>query len=624
MRKVSLLLVGLAILGCAGMLNAQVTVTVSPASIPVTFTGYAQFTATVTGSTKGVEWAVNGVIGGNSSFGTISTTGLYTPPQKVGSYTISAKVNGGSAKGNATAYVENYAGDFTYQSDNSRDGLNSSEIALTPANVNQTTFGKLFSYALDGYTLAQPLYMANVLIPGQGYHNVVYVATAHNSLFAFDADGLQSAPLWQVNFNNAAEGISTIPSSTFGSFCPYCLNQPEFGIQATPVIDPATNTIYVENRTQQVSGSTTTYFHTLHALDVTTGDEKFGGPLVIQASLPGTGAGSVNGEIAFDPFYEMIRPGLLLVNGTVYLSAASLGDYGPYHGWILAYSAASGTLQQTGAWLSTPNSNDDVGGGGGIWQDGAAPAADSDGNIYFSTGNGDFDGVTEYGESVISMAQNPVTGALSINSYFTPYDYVKLNTYDWDVSSAGIMLPPTQTGTYPNLALAGGKEGTIYVLNRDSLGGYNANGNTQIPEQVVGAIRGSTPGQPVDGYWNTPGYWNGYVYIFPLHDVLHVFTMKNGVLSSEAAVKGTIQMNAPYPVISANGKTNPVIWVLQWEHSILRAYKYNNMTTEIYDTNQNESRDGLDGHTAKTAPIVANGRVYVGTTTTLDVYGLLP
>jgi|SRR5579862_1100685 hypothetical protein len=622
MRKLSVLFLALAIVGCAGLSSAQVTVTVHPANIPVTFTGHVQFTATVTGSSNGVVWAVNGIIGGNSTVGTISTAGLYTPPQTVASYTITAKVVGGSAKGTAKVYVENLAGAFTYQYNNQRTGANTSEVALTPANVNTKTFGKLFTYALDGYVRAQPLYMANVLIPSQGYHNLVFVATEHNSVFAFDADGLQTTAIWQTNFNNTGEGISAIPSSAFGSFCPYCLNQPEWGITATPVIDPTTNTIYVEARTQQVSNGVTTYFHTLHALDVTTGEEKFNGPVVIQASLPGTGDGSVGGEIAFDPFYEMIRPALLLVNGTVYMGAASLGDYGPYHGWILAYSAATGTLEQTGAWLTTAN-----GSMGGVWQDGAGLSADTDGNIFFTTGNGTFDvntGGVDYSESAIKMSQNAISGALSVEDYFTPYDQAKLNTYDWDLSSAGMTILPDQTGTYPHLAMTGGKEGTIYMLNRDDMGGYNSNGNTQIPQQVVGAIRGSVPGQPVDGYWNEAAFWNGYVYIFPLHDVLHVFTLKNGVLSNKAANMGTIQMNAPVPVISANNNANPVIWALQWEKSILFAYKYNNMSANIYATTQNETRDAPDGHTVKSAPIVANGRVYVGTSTNLDAYGLLP
>lgn len=620
MKKYSIMFLTF-VLATAALLSAQVTVSVHPLRIPVTFRGTVQFTATVSGSTNGVQWAVDGVAGGNTTTGTITATGLYTPPAKVGTHTVSATVTGTSVEGSAKAYVSNYAGVFTYQNNNQRTGLNPSEIALTPSSVNHTTFGKLFTYPIDGYVRNQPLYVANVLIPKQGYHNLVFVATEHDSVFAFDADGLQTTPIWQTSFINPAAGVTTIPSSAFISFCNYC-TQPEFGITATPVIDPATKTLYVEARTQEVSNGVTSYVHRLHALDVTTGEEKFGGPIEIQATAPGTGVGSVGGVLTFDPFWQMIRPALLFANNTVYLGSASLGDDGPYHGWVLAYSAATGTLQQTGVFVTTPNGEQ-----GGVWQDGAGLSADTEGNIYFSTGNGTFDadsGGQDYGESVIKLTQNPVTGALSLADYFTPYDQSKLNTYDWDLSSAGWTILPDQTGAFPHLAIGGGKEGTIYVVNRDSMGGYNASSNAQIPQSITGQIRGSVPGQPVNGIWNEPGYWNGYVYMFGLKDVLKAFQLTNGVLSSTPVFQGTQQMRAPTPVISSNGNNTPLIWALQWDLSVLHAYNYNNLATQIYGTNQVPARDATDGRTAKSSPIVANGRVYVGTETNLDVYGLLP
>ncbi len=619
MRK-SILLVLLLLTG-VGIVAAQVTITVHPANIPVTFTGSVQYSAVVSGSTNQVRWAVDGVVGGKSTTGTISSSGLYHPPAQVGIHTVSASVSGSKAKGSGKVYVSNYAGVFTYQNDNQRTGQNTSEIALTPATVKEKTFGKLFTYPLDGYVRTQPLYMANVLVPNLGYHNIVFVTTEHDSVFAFDADGLQTTPIWQVNFTNPAAGITTIPDTAFTSFCNYCDNQPEFGVTSTPVIDPATNTIYVEARTQQVTNGVTTYFHQLHALDVTTGAEKFGGPIEIQASAPGSGEGSVGGVITFDPFWQMVRTALLFSNGTVYMGSASLGDAGPYHGWVLGYSAATGTLQQTGAFITTPN-----GSRGGVWQDGAGISADSAGNLFLSTGNGTFDadtGGSDYGMSVIELTPS-TSGALELAGYFTPYDQGKLNKYDWDLSSAGWTLLPDQTGSYPHLAIGGGKEGTIYVVNRDSLGGYNASNNDQIPQSITGAIRGSVPGQPVCGIWNEPAYWNGYVYIFGLKDVLKAFQITNGVLNSTPVAEGTLQMRAPTPVISSNGNLTPIVWVLQWEFSTLRAYNYNNLKTEIYASDQDSTRDGTDGRTAKTVPIVANGRVYLGTETNLDVYGLLP
>ena len=623
MTKYSIAFLALLISGSAGVLSAQITVVVHPAHIPVTFTGSVQFSATVNGSTNGVQWAVDNIPGGNSAVGKISTSGLYLPPAKVGIHTVTAEVSGSSVKGNAKVYVTNYAGVFTYQNDNQRTGQNLSEIALTPASVNHVTFGKLFSFPLDGYVRNQPLYMANVLIPGQGYHNLVFVATEHNSVFAFDADGRQTTPIWQVSFNDPATGITTIPSSAFASFCNYCSLEPEFGITATPVIDPSTETIYVAARTQQVAGGVTTYMQQLHALDVTTGEEKFGGPIAIQASASGTGPGSVDGVISFDPFWQMIRTALLFSNGTVYMGSASLGDAGPYHGWILGYSPATGTLEQTGVFITTPN-----GSRGGVWEDGAGLSADTEGNIFFATGNGTFDvntGGLDYGVSEIELTPNSVTGALTVAGYFTPYDQAKLNKYDWDLSSAGVtILPDQSSGPYPHLAIAGGKEGTVYVLNRDSMGGYNASSNSQIPQELVGAIRGSVPGEPICGFWNEPAYWNGYVYIFGMEDVLKVFQLTDGQLSTSPISEGTLQMRAPVPVVSANGTTNAVIWALEWDHSTLRAYTYDNLASEIYGTNQVPSRDHTDGTTAKTSPTVANGRVYVATETNLDVYGLLP
>jgi hypothetical protein len=599
--------------------SSTITVVVHPNVSPVTFTGSIQFTAQVTGSSNQLNWYVDSIPNGNSTVGTINTTGLYVPPQTTGSHTIEAEVRDTSASGTATAVVTNYAGVLTYQNDNQRDGLNSQEILLTPTNVVQANFGKLFTYSVDGEVRAQPLYIANLSIPGAGYHNVVYVATEHDSVFAFDADGRQTTPLWQVNFTDASNGVTTIPSSAFGSFCNYCLDQPEFGITATPVIDPTTNTIFVEARTQEVSGSTTTYVHQVHALDLTTGEEKFGGPVVIAASVAGTGSGSQSGVVSFDGFYEMVRPALLLSNGVVYIASASLGDELPYHGWVIGYN--SQTLAQEGVFNSTPN-----GKAGGIWQNAAGMATDTSGNIFFQTGNGTFDantGGSDYSESVIELVPNSADGSLSVGDYFTPYTQNTLTVHDWDMASAGITVLPDQPGPYPHLAIGGGKAGTIYLLNRDDLGGYNSS-TDQVVQELVGAIRPSSTTQDY-GIWNTAAFWNGYVYIFGQHDVLKVFQLTNGVLSSSPVSEGVLGMSAPVPVVSANGTTNGVLWVLEWEHSILRAYNASgDVLHELYDTDQDASRDALDGVGVKTMPIVANGRVYVGTSTNLDVYGPLP
>ena len=281
------------------------------------------------------------------------------------------------------------AGVFTYHNDNLRTGQNLNETTLTWANVNQAQFGKKFSYPLDGIAYASPLYVANVSIPAQGVHNVVYVATEHDSVYAFDADGLTPTPLWKVSFINPP-AVTTVPAADTGECCDIA---PEIGITGTPVIDQGPGTLYVVAKTKEG----TNYVQRLHALDITTGAEKFGGPKVIQASVPGNGDGNDGkGNVPFNALRENQRPALLLSNGVVYIGFASHGDNGPYHGWVLGYDAT--TLQQVMAYNNTPN-----GGEGGIWQSGGGLAADSAGNLYFVAGNGTFDantGGVDYGESV--------------------------------------------------------------------------------------------------------------------------------------------------------------------------------------------------------------------------------
>ena len=359
----------------------------------LTFTRTQQFTAQ--GATS-VNWSVDGVPGGNASTGTITSTGLYTPPASVGTHTVTATTPDQSQSVSATVYVTNYAGTFTYHNDIGRTGENLNEIALTPADVNQSTFGKLFSYPLDGLTLASPLYVANVNIPGKGYHNVVYVATEHDSVYAFDADGLSSTPLWHDSFIDPANGITPVPAADTGETGDI---PNEIGITSTPVIDPTTGTLYVDAATKEVSGGTTTYYHKLHALDIATGAEKFGSPVTIQASVPGTGMGSQGGTLTFVPLRQNQRTALLLSNGVVYLGFSSRGDIEPFHGWVLGYNAT--TLQQVMVYCTTPNGDD-----GGVWMSGDGVAADSAGSLYFITGDGLFDassGGNDYGDSFVKM-----------------------------------------------------------------------------------------------------------------------------------------------------------------------------------------------------------------------------
>ncbi len=603
-----------------------ITVAVHPMSAPVTSKVTQQFTATVTGSTnQGVKWFVDGMFGGNTTVGTITTGGLYTPPTTfvVGTHTIAAfAVASKTVSGTATAYLVSYAGQYTNKNDNSRTGQDLQETVLTPANVNVNTFGKLFSLPIDGEVQGQPLYVANVNVPSPmngtaGYHNVVYFGTGNDTMYAYDADGkVPAGPLWQVSFIDPPTVVA-VPGSCVG------INAPVVGITPTPVIDPTTNTIYVEART--LEGQTTacsgSYIHRLHALDITTGAEKFGGPVVIQGSVPGTGDGSVGGVLAFDGLRENSRPGMLLaksaqdVNNVVYIATAGDQDILPYHGWVFGYD--SHTLAQKYIYCTTPNGKQ-----GGIWQMGGGLAADTSGTLYVATGNGTFDVASDFGVSVLKLTQS--SSGLGVADYYTPSDYATLNMNDWDVTSGGVLLLPDQPGTYPHLLIAGGKEGPIYVINRDSLGEYQA-GKNNIVQYIVGAIRGSVGRTQVNGMYNTPSYFNGNVYIFGEDDYPKMFTLNNGMLPTAATSIGTGVMRSPSPIISANGTQNGIVWTLEWAPApTLFAYNPSDLATEYYDTNQDAARDQVSvAIITRVNPTVANGRVYVPANSSVLVYGLL-
>ena len=603
----------------------DITVVVHPENAPVTSKVTQPFNAVVSGTSNDhVTWYVDGIQGGNAKVGTIDGNGLYSPPSSfaVGHHTVKAVSQADETKsGKAAVFLVAYAGMYTSRNDNSRTGQNLKETVLTPANVTSTRFEKLFSFPIDGGVHAQPLYVANVNVPNPlngspGYHNVVYVATEHDSVFAFDADGKVSGPLWQAVFINPPN-IVTIPGS--------CLNDvtAEIGITATPTIDPASNTIYVEartleNPTGQCAG---TFVHKLHALDITTGEEKFGGPVIVQASVPGTGSGSVNGTLSFNPKTQNVRPGLLLskssqdVNSIVYLGSASLEDNPPFHGWILGYD--SQTLALKYVYNTTPN-----GGDGGVWQLGAGLSADARGSIFVQTGNGSFDNTKDnFGQSLLKLT--PSNGSLRLTDYFTPANWKVLNSHDWDMSSGGVLLLPNQQNTsHPHVMVGGGKEGTIYVVDRDHLGKFHSGGDT-ILQEIVGAIRASVPDGSYYGIWGTAGYFNNNVYIFGHHDYPKMFKLNNGLLPTTATSTGTTQMKSPSPVFSANGSRNGLVWILQYDVLVLSAFDPNDLTHEYYNTNQNKKRDQLKGTIDVVTPTVANGRVYVPTVSQLVVYGLV-
>ena len=501
----------------------------------------------------------------------------------------------------------------TSRNDNSRDGQNLNETILTPSNVNVNSFGRLFSHNVDGYVYAQPLYVPNLTIPGLGTHNVVYVATEHDSVYAFDADskqGVNSSPLWHTSF--LGNGVKTVSSGDVS-----CTDLvPEIGVTSTPVIDTNNNTIYVLAKTKK-NGK---FYQHLHALDITTGQEQPGSPVLIEARVKGTGDGSVNGWVYFNPLTEGQRPGLLLLNGLVYIGWASHCDNTPYHGWVMAYD--ENTLQQTAVWNSTPN-----GGLGGIWQSGAGMAADVNNNVFFASGNGTYDGRKggdDFSDTVGKLGP-PIGHHIPLTDWFTPYNQLYFSDNDIDVGSGGVLLLPDQGQGAPHQHLLAqvGKSGDIYLIDRDHMGHYRANNNNQIVQDLENAV---------GGLWATPGWWNNNVYFGGSYDNLRQFPFDptTGLLSTSAEYTSSTYFNfpGPTPSISASGDSNAIVWVLQTEQygsgsSILHAYDATDISDELYNTTQNSSRDDPGGAVKFTVPTVANGKVYVGAVKRLTVYGLL-
>jgi uncharacterized protein (TIGR03437 family) len=478
----------------------------------------------------------------------------------------------------------------TYQYNNARTGANLNETILTPANVNTNQFGKLWTYPLDGVVYAQPLYLSHVSINGAA-HNVVYIVTEHNSVYAIDADGGQT--LWHVNLTPA--GASTVPYGDVG--CGQI--QPEIGITSTPVIDPASGTIYTVAMTKE-SGN---YVHRLHALDVTSGAERAGSPVAIQASVPGSGDGG--STVTLIPKNYKQRPGLLLLNGVVYIGMSSHCDIPKYHGWLLGYDAQS--LQQVAVYNDTPN-----GAMGSFWASGAAPAADSAGNIYVVSGNGTFDGASggvDLGESYIKLT----TPALSVADYFTPFNYASLDSADQDTGSSGVALLGDEAGNsaHPHLMAGAGKEGRLYIIDRDNLSKWNS-GSDKAVASMAGAIK---------SLFGNPAYFNNTVYFCGELDKMRAFPINNASVGSPVLSQFTYTDFGCVPTISANGSTNGIVWTLDNTNS-LRALQASNIANSLYDTNQNYQRDGLDSFVKFSAPMVANGKVYAVTNDELATFGL--
>ena len=553
-------------------------VTVTPSSVTLKPGATQQFTASDSAGLP-VTWSATG--------GTITTSGLYTAGATTGTFTVTA-TDSNSNKGTASVTIQNSTSGSlnytTWKNDNLRTGQQLQETVLAPSNVNSTHFGIKFSESVDGYVFAQPLYLSKLSIAG-GTHNVVFVATEHDSVYAFDADTGGTA-LWHKNF--IPSGASTVSESFVGSTI-----YPEIGITGTPVIDPSAGTIYFVTETLESSN----VVFRLHALDVTTGNERPSSPVVISAS-------------GFQPKEQLQRPGLLLANGNVYIAFGSQGDHLPYHGWIFAYSA--GSLAQIAVWNSTS-----TGGEGAIWMAGAGISADSSGNLYVMTSNGDYNGSTNFGQSFVKLSPN-----LTVLDHFTPYNWSSLSAVDSDLGSGGILLVPTQSVNFPHEMIACGKPTTVWVLNRDKMGGLeSAPNNGQAIQEVNSVVGGGAGTQSTDHCFMTPAFWQQNLYFIGNNDVMKAFHLDptSGKMSTSPTSKSSFEFLFPgaQPVVSSNGSSNGIVWAANYSTSsvFLHAYDATNLATELY-------RSVSLGAGAKWAtPTVVNGKVYLGTTSKLYVFG---
>jgi len=606
---------------------ANITVAVSPARAAVTVTQPLTVSAT-TNDYAGVSWSSSPTGGTFSSTSSQNGAGVtFTAPPIAGVYSVTTtSVTDPSQTSTMTVGVTDLKGVYTYHADIARDGVNAREFALTTANVNIATFGKLFSCTVDGAVLAQPLWAADLAIGGTR-HNVVFVATGQDSLYAFDAEANPCLQLWHVRLTDAGHG------GMAGE-----VTKHDYGIVGTPVIDPTANVVYVVSGSWNSAG--TSSYQRLHAVDALTGSEKTGSPITVQASFPYAG-----GQRIFDARTATARAGLASVKGTVYVTFGALTEPGTWFGWMMGYTYDGSALTQTAVLNVAPNGN-----GGGVWMSGSAPAADENGNLYVITGNGTFDADTstlaqlDYGDSFLQLS-----GALGVKSYFSPSNQHSDDIKDWDFGAGGATLALTlNTGPVRHVVVGGGKDGALYVLNGDNLGGLGDGNALQRLPLTGGSVSNPTFG----GIFSSSVFWNNTLYIGPAGAKLRAysFDISKAQLSIAPMSLSPNVFNWPGAglAISAAGNSgSAVVWAMDSSSScsgnnacgpaVLHAYSGANLATELW----NSSIVGTDaaGNAVKfTVPTVANGRVYLGTrgkdtgnangnssvTGELDAYGLKP
>ncbi|HXP80044.1 MAG TPA: immunoglobulin domain-containing protein [Verrucomicrobiae bacterium] len=497
----------------------------------------------------------------------------------------------------------------TYHNDIARTGQNTTETTLTQANVNSTTFGLLRNLAVDGRVDAEPLYLSQLSVAGSA-HNVVFIVTEHDSAYAFDSD--TGAQLWQVSLLGSGE------TSSDDRGCGQVT--PEIGITSTPVIDRSAGAHGILYAVA-MSKNGSTYFQRLHALDITTGAELEGGPVTVQATYPGTGDNSSGGQVVFDPKQYKERAALLLLNGVIYTSWASHCDDSPYTAWIMAYNQTS--LVQTSVLDLTPNGSE-----GSIWQSGGGLAADPQGNIYALMANGTFDTTLDangfpnkqdYGNGFVKVST--AGGTLKVADYFNMSNTVNESGGDVDLGSGGAMvLPDLAYGTAStlNLAVGAGKDGNLYVVNRNNMGKWNANSNNVYQE---------LPGAVPNGVWGVPAYFNSTVYYCDQGGTLKSFAIASGKLATTPVQTGaSFTYPGVLPSVSANGTSNGIVWAIEnTGTAVLHAFAANDLTQELYNNNQaSNSRDHFGSGNKFITPMIADGKVFAATTNSVAVFGLLP
>ena len=597
---------------------AAPSITTQPANRTVTAGQTATFSVTATGTTPlSYQWQQ-----GATPISGATATSYTTPPTTTSesgaqfSVVISnaiSNVTSSAATLTVTAAPPASTDVLTYHNDIARTGQNLTETTLTPSSVNSANFGRLGFYPVDGLVDAEPLYASNVAVSGNGTHNLLIVPTEHGSVYAFDTDS--GTTIWQV---------STLKSGEATSDDRGCGNlTPEIGVTSTPVIDRTSGpngTVYLVAMSKDASGK---YHQRLHALDLALGTELFGGPVDIQATYPGSGDNTHNGNVVFDPDQYLERSALLLLNGVIYTGWASHCDIRPYTGWIMGYSES--TLAQTSVLNVTPNGNS-----GAIWMSGAGPAADSSGNIYFLDANGDFDTKLnasgfpadgDYGNAFLKLSTSE---GLAVADYYEMNDEAQENGSDTDLGSGGVLLLPDLSdgaGHTLHLAVGAGKDDDLYVVNRDSMGGFNPNPNSD--SNIYQELSGALPG----GVWAMPAYFNNTVYYGSVGIPIRAFTITNAKLSTTATSQTANAFAYPgaTPSVSANGTSNGIVWAVENANpAVLHAYNATNLN-ELYNSNQAANgRDHFGNGNKFITPTIANGKVFVGTPNGVAVFGLLP